>query len=300
MTALADLRLRLDSTRDPAAASRLVHWILRVSVWACYVGHGMFGIRQKVDWLTFYRPFGIPDAIALQTMPLIGLVDVTMGYLVLLRPTRVVLFYTALWGVFTALLRPLVGMSFFETLERAGNYGPSVALLLGSAGAALLARPEIYDLSVEQHFRRARQVLAITTCLLLLGHGGLALGAKPQLVQHWHSLGVAWLDANGQAFTRMAGAGELAAAALVLLWPTRPLCLAIVSWKLLTEMMFLTSGAPIWEVVERGGSYGAPLAVFVLLSYGGSRARSAASVPSLDEQQQVGHPVMAGSSARLS
>jgi hypothetical protein len=77
----------------------------------------------------------------------------------------------------------------------------------------------------------------------------------------------------------------------------RPLCLAIVGWKLLTEMMFLTSGAPIWEVVERGGSYGAPLALFVLLSYGASRAKSSASLPSVDEQQD-GYPVMAGSSAR--
>jgi hypothetical protein len=274
VTALGDLLSRLGSTRDPAVASHLVHWILRVSIWACYVGHGMFGIRQKVDWLTFYRPFGIPDAIATHTMPLIGLVDVTMGYLALLRPTRVVLMYTAAWGILTALLRPLVGMSFFETLERAGNYGPSIALLLGGAGAALLARPEIYDLSVEANFRRLRQVLVITTSLLLLGHGGLALAAKPQLVEHWHSLGVVGLDAGGQALVRITGAAEVAAAALLFVWPNRPLCLIIVAWKLFTETLFLTSGAPIWEVVERGGSYGAPLALFVLLSYGAARAQS--------------------------
>jgi hypothetical protein len=295
MTALADLRPRLGSTRDPAAASHLVHWILRVSVWACYVGHGMFGIRQKVDWLTFYRPFGIPDAIATHTMPLIGLVDVTMGYLALLRPTRVVLMYTAAWGIFTALLRPLVGMSFFETLERAGNYGPSIALLLGSAGAALLTRPEIYDLSVEANFRRLRQVLVITTSLLLLGHGGLAMVAKPQLVEHWHSLGVVGLDAGGQALVRMTGAAEVAAAALLLVWPNRPLCLIIVAWKLFTETLFLTSGAPVWEVVERGGSYGAPLALFVVLSYGAARAQSSIAFAPGSQQPQR-YPAEAGSS----
>lgn len=283
--------------QDPARASGLVHWILRLSVWACYVGHGMFGIRQKAEWLVFYRPFGIPEPIAYQTMPLIGLVDVTMGYLVLLRPTRFILFYTAIWGIFTALLRPLVGMSIFETLERAGNYGPSIALLLGSAGAALLARPEVYDLSIEKHFHRTRVVLAITTALLLLGHGGLALAAKPQLVEHWYSLGVIGLDAGGQAFVRMVGAAEVAAAALVLLWPSRPLCLLIVAWKLSTEMLFLTAGAPIWEVVERGGSYGAPLALFVVLAYGASRGK--ASVPLVSGSgQKDSYPVMAGSSAR--
>jgi hypothetical protein len=295
VTTLANLRLRLGSTRDPASASDLVHWILRVSVWACYVGHGMFGIRQKVDWLAFYRPFGIPDAIATHTMPLVGLVDVTMGYLVLLRPTRVVLMYTAAWGIFTALLRPLAGMSFFETLERAGNYGPSIALLLGGAGAALLARPEIYDLSVEANFRRVRQLLVVTTSLLLLGHGGLALAAKPQLLEHWHSLGVVGLDAAGQAFVRMTGAAEVAAAALVLLWPNRPLCLIIVAWKLFTETLFLTSGAPIWEVVERGGSYGAPLALFVLLSYGAARAQSLIAFAARSQRPER-YPAVAGSS----
>jgi hypothetical protein len=295
MTALADLRSRLGSTRDPIAASQTVHWILRVSVWACYVGHGMFGIRQKVDWLAFYRPFGIPDAIAAQTMPLIGLVDVTMGYLVLLRPTRVVLMYTAVWGIFTALLRPLVGMSFFETLERAGNYGPSIALLLGGAGAALLARPEIHDLSVGANFRRLRQVLVITTSLLLLGHGGLALAAKPQLIEHWHGLGVIGMDAAGQAFVRMTGAAEVAAAVLVLVWPNRLLCLLIVAWKLFTETLFLTSGAPLWELVERGGSYGAPLALFVLLSYGAARTQSSIAFEPGSQRPQR-YPAVAGSS----
>jgi hypothetical protein len=255
----------------------------------------MFGIRQKVDWLTFYRPFGIPDIIATHTMPLIGLVDVTMGYLVLLRPTRAVLMYTAAWGIFTALLRPLAGMSLFETLERAGNYGPSIALLLGSAGAALLARPGIHDLSVESNFRQVRQVLVITTSLLLLGHGGLALGAKHQLVEHWHSLGFVELDAGGEAFVRMQGAAEVCAAALVLIWPTRPLCLIILAWKLFTETLFLSAGAPVWELVERGGSYGAPLALFVLLSYGAARAESSITLaPRSERPQQV--PAGAGSS----
>jgi hypothetical protein len=296
VTPFARARLGSEFARDPAVPSSLVHWILRISVWACYVGHGMFGIRQKADWVVFFRPFGIPEAIAIQVMPLIGLVDVTMGYLVLLRPTRLVLLYTATWGLFTALLRPLVGMSVFETLERAGNYGPPLALLLGSAGAALLARPELYDLSVETHFRRMRQVLAFTTALLLLGHGGLALGAKPQLIEHWHSLGVIGMDADGRALVRMLGAAEVAAAALVLLWPTRPLCLVIMAWKLFTETLFLTAGAPIWEVVERGGSYGAPLALFVLLSYGASRTKSSVPLAS-DHRPRDGYRAIAGSSA---
>ena len=262
-------RLRL---ADAAVASPVVHWILRVSVWACFVGHGLFGIRQKMDWLMFYQPFGVPDEVAFATMPLIGLVDITLGYFALFRPTRVLLMYTAFWGLFTALLRPLVGLSPFEALERGGNVGPSLALLLGTAGAALWSKPDVYDLADHRHYRHMAILLAATTFLLLLGHGALALGAKPLLVKHWASIGVIPDNEAGVSLVRKIGAVEAAAALLILLWPTRVLCLTIVAWKLFTEMLFVVAGDPPWEVLERGGSYGAPLALFVVLWYGSSRA----------------------------
>jgi hypothetical protein len=252
-------------------ASHTLHWILRASVWACFVGHGMFGIRQKPEWTAFFEPFGIGRTDASALMPLIGLVDVTLGYLALLRPTPALYMYTAGWGVLTALLRPLVGMNVFETLERAGNVGPSLALLLGSGAAALLARPEVYDLSNAIHYRRMKSVLTLTTFLLLLGHGALAASGKPLLVEHWHALGVIRMDDAGRAFARAIGYGEMGAALLLLLWPTRLLCLLIVGWKCATEALFVLAGAPVWEFIERGGSYGAPLALFVLLAYGATR-----------------------------
>ncbi|MGQ0642327.1 MAG: hypothetical protein ACT4P6_16390 [Gemmatimonadaceae bacterium] len=39
-------------------------------------------------------------------------------------------FIMAVWGLWTALLRPLSGEPFFDTIERAGNYGVPLALLL--------------------------------------------------------------------------------------------------------------------------------------------------------------------------
>ncbi len=262
---------------DSATASRGVHWILRASVSTCFVGHGMFGIRQKAEWLVFFEPFGLPQSLAWALMPVIGLVDIALGSLALLRPTRALYMYTASWGIFTALLRPLVGMSFFETLERAGNYGPSLALLLGTGAAALLARPEIYDLSDPVKYRRIKRVLVGTVSLLLLGHGALAALGKPMLAQHWHAIGLIEMDEAGRAFARAMGYGEITAAGLVLLWPTRALCLGILGWKLFTEALFAVAGAPVWEVVERGGSYGAPLALFVVLAYGAARARAASA-----------------------
>jgi hypothetical protein len=258
---------------NPDISSRLVNLILRTSVGACFVGHGMFGIRQKAEWLVFYRAFGFPDRLSLATMPILGLVDITIGFLALLWPTRLLFIYAASWTIFTGLLRPFVGMSVFEFIERSGNFGPPIALLLGSAGAALLSKVEIYNLLDEKHYARMRQVLAATTCLLLLGHGTLALAAKPMLVQHWQSVGFIATQVDAQALTRMMGAWEVVLAFLVLLRPTPVVCLTIIAWKLFTESLFVVVGAPAWEVLERGGDYGTPLALLVVLTFGAARAR---------------------------
>ena len=101
----------------------------------------------------------------------------------------------------------------------------------------------------------------------------LALGAKPMLVKHWQSVGLLVTQVDAQSFTRMMGAFEVALAFLVLLRPTPAVCLTIIVWKLFTESLFVVVGDPAWEVLERGGSYGTPLALFVVLSYGAARAR---------------------------
>lgn len=58
---------------------------------------------------------------------------------------------------------------------------------------------------------------------------------------------------------------EIALAALVLArqWPA--LLVFVCVWKLATEWLFFTAGAPFWEVVERGGSYAAPIALAIVV-----------------------------------
>ena len=47
--------------------------------------------------------------------------------------------------------------------------------------------------------------------------------------------------------------------------PMPALLIAVAIWKVLTEALFPMSGAPIWEFVERAGSYTAPIALVLLL-----------------------------------
>ena len=110
----------------PAAAGLVdagpLHWLLRLACSAEFVGHGAFGILTKAAWLPYFGTVGIPPALAWQLMPLIGTVDITLGLLTLLRPTRAVLLYMAFWGLLTATLRPLSGEPIWEFVERVPNW----------------------------------------------------------------------------------------------------------------------------------------------------------------------------------
>jgi hypothetical protein len=107
----------------------LLFWLLRFACAGEFIGHGAFGIITKSAWVPYFTVVGIPEEWAYRLMPLVGSVDVFVGFLVLLKPIRGALLYMAVWGVWTALLRPLSGESFWETVERAPNYLVPAALL---------------------------------------------------------------------------------------------------------------------------------------------------------------------------
>lgn len=239
------------------------YWILRLGAALCFIGHGAFGFITKAAWLPYFGVVGIPERWAWGMMPLVGAVDVLAGMAVLFAPARLPLLYMVLWATWTALLRPLAGESVFETLERAGNYGVPLALLLL---AGLPRRwPDLFhrlepppaDQVVDGGLIR---VLQWTTCLLLAGHGALgAIGRKSLLVEHYAVIGLP------PSAVVVAGWFELALAGWILLRPGVGIALLVALWKVATEWLFVVADAPVWEFVERAGSYAAPLALAVLL-----------------------------------
>jgi len=246
---------------------RRAYWTLRVAAAACFIGHGAFGIITKVAWVPYFGVVGIPENWAYRLMPVIGSVDIAAGIAVLLSPRPFVLLYMAVWATWTALLRPLAGESVFETIERAGNYGVPLALLLlfGWPHDAkrwlrrLPARLTSADPAV------IASLLAWTTALLLVGHGALAaIVAKPVLASQFAMVG---LPSSAIA---IAGWLEMIAAVLVVVRPSPPLLFTIMAWKMATEALYPISGTPIWEFIERAGSYAAPLALALILIDSGS------------------------------
>jgi hypothetical protein len=237
------------------------YWLLRGGAALCFIGHGAFGFITKAAWVEYFAVVGIPQAWAWRLMPLVGTVDVLAGMAVLFAPRGLPLVYMAVWATWTALLRPLSGESVFEALERAGNYGVPLALMTitamqrSRAGVTrILDRPS----RDQRAYVMTRKILTWTTCLLLLGHGGLGVMGKPGLLAHYAAVGFP------PDTTMVVGWLEIALAAMVAVRPAAGLLVLVAAWKLSTESLFLVAGAPIWEVVERAGSYAAPLALAAL------------------------------------
>src|ERR1043165_9547164 len=104
------------ASRDAARLTR-TEWCLRIGAAACFIGHGAFGILTKESWVSYFAVVGISRDLAFTMMPIVGGIDVAAGIAVLLSPRTIGLLYMAIWGFWTAMLRPLAGESFFETLE---------------------------------------------------------------------------------------------------------------------------------------------------------------------------------------
>jgi hypothetical protein len=251
----------------PEPTALVVHWILRVGVAACFIGHGAFGIITKAAWLPYFALLGIPESWAWRLMPMVGTVDVTIGILTLFQPVRAVLLYMAFWGFQTACLRPVAGQGVWELLERAGNYGVPLAFLglLGwgrSVGEWFSTRP-----APPLTARRGLVIgwiLRVSTALLLIGHGGFDFAMHKDWSAYAAGIGISPAAVATHPLSAIAGGFEAALGLFVLAWPAPGLLLFVFVWKTATEMFRPLAGEPIWEFIERGGSYAAPFALLWL------------------------------------
>ncbi len=241
-----------------------LHWILRVAVAACFIGHGAFGLITKAAWVPYFGIFGIPEAWAWRLMPVVGAVDISVGVLTLIQPVRAVVLYMTFWGFQTACLRPLAGQGVWELLERAGNYGVPLAFLclLGSGRslADWLSSRSAPSLTLARA-ATIGWILRVTTALLLIGHGGFDFAMGKDWTSYAAAVGVSPAVVATHPLSSMAGWFECFLGLLVLAWPARGVLLFVFVWKVTTEAFRPLAGEPIWEFIERAGSYGAPLAL---------------------------------------
>ena len=242
-----------------------IHYTLRIASAMCFIGHGSFGIIKKAIWSNYFGVFGIGKDLSFHLMPLLGSIDILMGIIILFYPMRAIIGWLVIWGTITALLRPLSGEPFAEFIERAGNFGAPLALLILSGGVSTRFRKMIT--AVKPGIQIDMKTLGlVTTCLrfvvflLLAGHGWLNAIEKKSIVDQYRMLGFV----NPAKTAQFIGIFEIIAGLAVLIRPIRSFVLILFIWKVTSELFY--PHYELFEWIERGGSYGCILALWFALS----------------------------------
>jgi len=276
-----------------------LHWVLRIALCCEFMGHGAFGVLRKEAWIPYFQLFGIPAAWAWHLLPVVGSVDIALGTLVLVAPIRAALLYMSIWGLFTALLRPLAGQGWWEFFERSYNFGVPLFMLwmhgCGTTVTSWLAVITTVPRVTRTWASRAQWFLRGMMASMLIGHGGYGLVmGKSQLLQMYAAAGLGAIGVPLPMVSAWIGGFEMLLGVLCLWVNVVPFFLFVCAWKLGTEWLFVpahASGA-WWEVMERGGSYAAPV-LWIGLHYGilgawsVDNASERATIPRVDARQAL-------------
>ena len=111
--------------------NKKIEWVLRIAVAGEFIGHGVFALQGKETWINWINQLtGVEIDTATIFLTLIGLVDMLVALIILMRPIRIVVLWAVFWGFWTALVRPIVGEPIWDFVERWVNWGAPLALLL--------------------------------------------------------------------------------------------------------------------------------------------------------------------------
>lgn len=111
-----------------------IEWILRIGVAGEFLGHGIFALLGKADWIKWTEQLtGLDTATATTFMFVVGIVDVLLAIMVLIKPIKPLLLWMAFWGLWTAFVRILVGTDLWgkdvwDFIERFANWAAPLAL----------------------------------------------------------------------------------------------------------------------------------------------------------------------------
>lgn len=250
-----------------------IWWLLRLGVCLEFIGHGAFGVITKAGWLPYFAVWGIPESWAGRIMPIVGVMDITLGFLAFFAPRKAFLLFMAAWGLMTACLRPLAGEPISEMFERSYNYCVPLATFLVIAWDAKdhgwFHRVKNVPNLTRKHWSKLKILLQIAIAVYLIAHGAFgAFDAKAGLVKQYDATGISALFGSTEVGLTVIGWFEIILGITVLFAPVAPLLFFVFGWKVATESLFIFSGAFYggFELIERGASMVAPLALYFIIS----------------------------------
>jgi hypothetical protein len=109
-------------------------------------------------------------------------------------------------------------------------------------------------------------VLRRAIALSLVGHGGIALSTPERWMVYLAALGTSPATPGGLAALTGTAWLEIALGAAIVATRdrTRGLLVLVCSWRIATEALRIPADEAIWEFIERGGAYAAPVLVSLL------------------------------------
>ncbi len=106
-----------------------MEWALRIGVAGEFIGHGMLAIGGNAQWVGWIgKMLHTSTGVSTTLLLMIGLFDLVLAIGVLVKPVRPLLLWMAVWGLWTAALRPIMGLSLWDFVERLANVGAPLAL----------------------------------------------------------------------------------------------------------------------------------------------------------------------------
>jgi hypothetical protein len=107
-----------------------IELVLRIGVFGVFLGHGVFALEGKQRFVEMIQSMVPVDAAtATSLLFAIGVMDILIAFLALLRPQKYVLAYATVWAFMTAVARVTAGDPVWDFVERAANWAAPLALL---------------------------------------------------------------------------------------------------------------------------------------------------------------------------
>lgn len=107
----------------------LLHLVLRIGVFGTFLGHGIFALAVRPDWIPYLTTVGFSVESASSLMVLIGALDIIVAITILILPIRIILIWAIIWAFATALIRPVSGAHVLDFVERSANWTVPLVLL---------------------------------------------------------------------------------------------------------------------------------------------------------------------------
>ncbi|HXV46723.1 MAG TPA: hypothetical protein VD736_08630 [Nitrososphaera sp.] len=107
-----------------------IELVLRIGVFGVFLGHGVFALEGKQRFVEMIQSLvPVDPATATSLLFAIGIMDLLIAFLALLRPQKYMLAYATVWAFMTAVARVTAGDPVWDFVERAANWAAPLALL---------------------------------------------------------------------------------------------------------------------------------------------------------------------------